>query len=114
MEREIFPEALDDYTGIWAIAFAAEGEMPDAPREAVREAALGFVEDVLSRGLMVGGFARGRRFEPLDLDTKETLGRVRREWDALGERRPDVGEGIWFDLTEKGEKHARKLSESSA
>ncbi len=109
MEREIFPEALDDYTGIWAIAFAAEGEMPDASEEEIRGVALGFVEDVLSRGLMTGGFARGRRFESLGLDASETMERVRREWEDLGGRRPDVGEGIWFDLTPEGRDYARRL-----
>jgi hypothetical protein len=104
-------EGLDDYTGIWALAFAVEEEMPGSSPEEIREAALEIVEDLLSRGLVVGGFPRGHDFEPLGLGTGETLARVRRDWDALGERRsPDVGEGIWFDLTDAGEEYARKLN----
>lgn len=80
---------------------------------AVRAASLEVVEDVLEEGLMRPGFAtRGGGFEVLRKTHCETLERVEREWDELG-RAPDVGEGIWFDLTEKGEERARKLKESA-
>ncbi|CAN5677503.1 MAG: hypothetical protein M3494_17885 [Actinomycetota bacterium] len=113
-KADVLMEGLDDSIGIWEIAAVVRGELPRPDDRAVRAASLEIVEDVLEEGLMRSGFpAREGAFEVLRKTHRETLERVEREWDELY-RAPDVGEGIWFDLTEKGEEYARKLEESSA
>lgn len=107
-------EGLDDSIGIWEIAAVVRGELPRPDDRAVRAASLEIVEDVLEEELMRPGFpTREGAFEVLRKTHRETLDRVEREWDEL-RRDPDVGEGMWFDLTEKGEEYARKLEERSA
>lgn len=112
-KADILIEGLDDSIGIWEIAAVVRGELPRPDDRAVRAASLEIVEDVLEEGLMRPGFpTREGAFEALQKTPRETLERVEREWDEL-RRDPDVGEGIWFDLTEKGEEYARMLEESS-
>ncbi|MBA2693271.1 MAG: hypothetical protein H0U65_12400 [Rubrobacter sp.] len=112
-KAEILIEGLDDSIGIWEIAAVVRGEIPRPDGSEVRAASLEIVRDVLEEGLMRPGFpTREGSFEVLRKTPGETMERVEREWDELG-RDPDVGEGIWFDLTEKGEKYAKTLSQNS-
>jgi hypothetical protein len=108
---EILLEGLDDYIGIWEIAFVMDESLPGTEKSEVRAASLDFVKEVLESGLMEPGYPRDGRFRALDGSSSEILARVRHEWDDLSGDLPDVGEGMWFNLTEEGRVYAHRLDE---
>jgi hypothetical protein len=61
-------------------------------------------------GLVQAGFPTpdGRGFEPWSLGPNAGIDRINSEWNALG-REPKIGEVVWFNTTQKGEKEAERL-----
>ena len=47
-------------------------------------------------------------FAEWKISSKEIVEKIKNHWDGLG-RKPNMGDNIWFDLTEKGEEKARLL-----
>lgn len=113
-EREILLEGLDDYVGIWEILSVVSRELSGSANGegSLRRAVMEVVSDVLGGGLMRAGFPRDGGFEALDCRAGETVEWIEHEWDEL-DREPDVGDIIWFKLTDKGETRAKGLPESA-
>lgn len=113
-EKEILLEGLEDHLGLWEFVAAITREIPSSDESAVKRGVITMAEDLLERGLMLAGF-------PDELGSFDAVGegatgiasRIDREWDELG-RPPDIGEIIWFDLTEDGERYARELDRKHA
>jgi hypothetical protein len=109
-EREVLLRGLDDYVGLWEVFSVTRRELPETDGSSIRRAVMEVVSNLLEKGLMRAGFpTRGGGFDPSDETPEETLTRIEHEWDRLG-REPDVGDIVWFDLTEEGEARARDLA----
>lgn len=108
-EEMILLEGLEDHIGLWEFVAAITREIPSGDETAVKRGVITMAEDLLERGLMVAGFPDERGdFDAVGEDATGVASRIDREWDELG-RPPDIGEVIWFDLTEDGESYAREL-----
>lgn len=106
--REVLLEGLDDYLGLWEFVASVRDNGTVSPRT-VREEVLTLVRKLLEEGLVEAGFpTREGGFAPEDAEAPELLERISGEWDELN-REPDIGDIVWFKLTDKGRRHARKL-----
>lgn len=113
-EKEILLEGLEDHIGLWEFVVAITREIPSGDEPAVKRGVITMAEDLLERGLMVAGFPDERgNFDAVGEDATGIASRIDREWEELG-RPPDIGEIVWFDLTESGERYARELDKSQA
>lgn len=111
-EEEILLEGLEDDIGLWEFVAAITDEIPSGDEPAIKRGVITMAEDLLERGLMVAGFPDRRGgFGVAGEDSSGIASRIDREWDELG-RPPDIGEVIWFNLTEQGERYARELARS--
>ncbi len=112
LERYLAFRAREGETGLWVFNDVVAEELElDAGDETVRETTLKIVSDLLEAGLIRPGFpTRDGRFESWALSADEALRRIAREWDALGEREPSIGDIVWFEATEKGEEYVADYS----
>lgn len=111
-EEGILLEALEDHIGLWEFTAFVRRSLSTDNEVAIRSTVLALATELLERGVMVTGFPTTEGdFEPEDSELGETVERIEREWRELG-RMPDVGEIIWFDLTESGEHYARNVARS--
>lgn len=105
LEKSLLREAAEDHRGLWIFPWSLREEFGIEDHEERRRITLRMVSDLLGAGLLRAGFPKGRLdFEPWTLSADEAVKRIEREWDALG-REPDIGEIVWFDITEKGREH---------
>jgi hypothetical protein len=79
-------------------------------KEAVRDTTLRVIRNLLEAELVRPGFPnRKGDFEPWPLNPEQALDEISREWDDL-DREPRLGDIVWFDVTEKGEKYVADYS----
>lgn len=110
LERRILEELADDYLGMWEVVGLVRDGLGSATGDAssVRESTMALLETMLMHGLVRPGLARGEgTFDPWDSGPGPALMEIERRWDELG-REPVLGEIAWFDLTDYGEKVARR------
>lgn len=68
------------------------------------------IRNLLEAELVRPGFPnRKGDFEPWPLNPEQALDETSREWDDL-DREPRLGDIVWFDVTEKGEKYVADYS----
>jgi hypothetical protein len=114
LKRELLEEAAEDYVGLWAALWPLREELGIEDEAVRRKIALRVLSDLLEADLIRAGVPKGRvRFDAWDLPAEKVLERIEREWDELG-REPDIGEVVWFDITERGERHVRDYSPSDS
>jgi hypothetical protein len=84
-------------------------------RDRIRELSLQMIRHVVEQGLMelgdvdvAGEWESKEGFRKWNLATQEGLGRVEREWNALG-RNPNLWEVCWLRNTEKGNQFGERL-----
>lgn len=105
LKEELLREAVEDHRGLWILPWELREVLGIEDPEERRRMTLRMVSDLLGAGLIRAGFPRDRLgFEPWTLTAEEAVARIDREWRALG-REPDIGEIVWFDITEKGREH---------
>lgn len=111
-EEGIILEGLEDYIGLWEFTAFVRRSLSTDNEVAIRSTVLALANELLERGVMVTGFPTPEGgFEPEESEPGEIVERIEREWRELG-RMPDLGEIIWFDLTEYGERYARELAKN--
>lgn len=111
-EKEILLEGLDDYLGLWEFVASIRDESNTDDAGEIRRRVLALVRGMLDEGLARAGFpTRDGHFDVVEMNTEDTVARISREWDELG-REPDVGDIIWFRLTDEGIRLARDIEES--
>jgi hypothetical protein len=109
MWREVLLEGLEDWHGLWWICGYFE-HLP-GPMER-RRRTLEFVRELLDSGLFEAGFpTRDGCFEAWVLTPPEAVVKIDAEWTALGTD-PSLGDVVWFNLTEAGEREAKRIKES--
>lgn len=102
LQQELLYECGLDQTGLWEFVWMTAEELDLDDPDEVRAAVLESTSGLLKAGYIRAGVPKGRvDFDPWNLSPEEAIERIEREWDALG-REPDIGEIVWFDITEKG------------
>jgi len=107
--RDVLVEGLSDWHGLWWIW----GQFDRIANRAIRRrATLAFIGYLLERGFLEAGCPRrDGGFDRWALSPADTLTRIETEWDALG-RDPNIGDIVWFELTDIGTNEAEKLASS--
>lgn len=101
LERLTLVRCADDHTGLWEIIRDVRSSLPDATAGEIQTKTLEILESLLQQGLIQAGFSLGRKFDPWLFSVRDTLDRIRTEWDAHG-RDPSLGEVAWFSITPNG------------
>lgn len=105
MKKYLVFFAHEDYADLSLFALDVEEELSLDDPDEVREETLGIVSDLLEAGLIRPGFpTRDGGFEPWALSAEAALARIVRGWNEL-DHEPTLGDIVWFEATEKGEKY---------
>jgi hypothetical protein len=107
-KRDILIIAHEDAIGLWHVIDIVHDAFPGASHHDIQEVTLRIIRNLLDQGLVQAGFPDGRRFDAWKQSSAETVTRIKAEWDAIG-REPRLGEIVWFNTTEKGDREADKL-----
>ena len=78
------------------------------PAEA-RDAALGAIDEALRRGLVVAGDVTAEGFRPWSATPEDSSARIREEWLALPDPKPEPDTICWLDVTPAGEEMAQQV-----
>ena len=97
--RSIRNELADDYIGLWTIVREVQQTATD-PNE-VTELTISLVRELLKDPLVVAGDFVGGKFVRSSESSNELVTRIEAQWKALG-RSPDIGEIVWFSLSNSG------------
>jgi hypothetical protein len=98
----VLDHCADEYTGLWLAV--AELRMASGGAIDFRRI-LDILYGLLSSGLLQAGIPTlDGGFEPWLLAPEEVLARIEDEWTLLG-RDPDIGEIVWFTMSEKAVPH---------
>ena len=100
-EFSVLCESHYDHGGIWEAVILAR----EKKRTVGREEILQGIARLMQLSLLEAGYPTpdGRGFEPWDGSIFSIIGRIRREWKALG-RDPYLGEIVWFNATPAGDR----------
>ena len=87
-------ECREDYVGLWSVMRRIkESDLPDGAN--VMEETLSLIAPLISGGSVVVGQFEDGKFREWLMMPEEILGRIRRDWLALG-RDPDIGDIVWL------------------
>lgn len=103
-----------DYVGLWVVfSTVREGLLMENDNE-VKKASLEVIRDLLEDGLVVVGDIDWELeiLVPWTSEPKETLARIREEWDRIG-RDPDHLEICWLTTTQKGDRWVEEHMENA-
>jgi hypothetical protein len=114
VQRWILIEGLADYVGLWTVAFWVRDELGLAKenQDAVRAESLRLLEPLLLGGYIAVGDSPYRsvtRFDVWDLDPKDAIERIEREWRRLG-KEPGMNDICWFTNLAPGDDLAKNLA----
>jgi hypothetical protein len=111
LEDYLVFRSREDYAGLWVfVRTVAEELVLDEGSEAVRDTTLRVIRNLLEAELVRPCSLNHKGdFEPWPLNPEQALDEISREWDDL-DREPRLGDIVWFDVTEKGEKYVADYS----
>lgn len=114
LERELLEECAEDHLGLWSVIWPLREEFGIEGEDERRGITLRMLTDLLGAGLIHAGIPDGRtRFNAWNLSATESLKRIEREWNEL-DREPDIGDIVWFDITENGKAHLARSNGETA
>jgi hypothetical protein len=101
LKHSIVTECEEDHVGLWSVVRDVEEHLSGQDETAVREYTLNLLHDLLLANEIEAGFptADGRGFRSLGVSPEKVLDRIRKEWPV--DRRPTIGEVIWFSKAQK-------------
>ncbi len=106
--QELVDEGLDDYVGLWEVAWILRRRKPSYTDDEIHEAALEILGPLLRKGLMKPGALQEKGgFRAWKLTAEESLARIDQEWRELGQD-PNIGQVCWFSNTASGDVAAGK------
>jgi hypothetical protein len=93
MQRDFLLFCQDDYTGVDFALSCVEGAYPSIEKQEARALTLKLIRELLDAGYIQAGDlpGGGERWKPLSLSVGETLDRIEKEWDKLGNERDHLG-----------------------
>ena len=106
MQRDFLLFCQDDYTGVDFALSCVEGAYPSIEKQEARALTLKLIRELLDAGYIQAGDlpGGGERWKPLSLSVGETLDRIEKEWDKLGNERNHLVDIVWFLSTTEGER----------
>lgn len=101
LKRNILSECEEDHVGLWSVIRDVEDFVPVKDETAIRNHVLNLLRELLVAGEIHAGFPTpdGGGFQPLQIAPDEVLARIEAEWPV--DRRPTIGEGLWFTAKDK-------------
>lgn len=103
IRMEILAEGLDDYVGLWEVAWMLRRSMSEATSAEIRESALAVLRPLLTARLIEpGALEEGGGFRAWGCSAQEALARISREWSTLSHD-PNIGQICWFSNTTAGD-----------
>ncbi len=109
--EQLLRSGLDDWVDASEVAWIAQEAGGAVTKAEILGLSLEAVSEVLDRGWMRIGILTHDGFREWPISRSDALERVRREWDALSAKTPDLGEIFWLANTEEGDRVAEKLDE---
>src|SRR3989338_6922742 len=113
LRMKFFISFSDDWVALWELIRMVKEIYGFEAQNEIQTFVLKFIYNLLSDKLICVGFPKkGGNFDSWKGDSMELIQRIKDEWDALG-KEPNIGDVVWFDLTEKGEaklKHLQSLN----
>lgn len=101
LKRSILTECEDDHVGLWSVIRDVEDFFPNLDELAIRDRVLTLLDELLHAHEIKAGFPSpdGRRFLALGLKPEKVVAKIKEEWPL--DRRPTIGEGVWFTRAKK-------------
>ena len=113
LKKEFFTSFLDDWIGLWELIYMVKNIIELTEQKEVKKFLLEFVLDLLKENLILAGFPHtDGSFQKWEGKPKEIVMRIKQDWENL-DKEVNVGDVIWFDITEKGEALLNKLQNMS-
>lgn len=103
LDRRILASCVDRCVALSSVLSQIAEESKDSPPASLRAKALGVLGGLLDEGLIRAGRPTpdGKAFVSWSLEAKDSLERIKREWEATG--RPAVtSDFVWFAATKQG------------
>ena len=102
LKIDLLLEGHEDYVGLWYF-LEIVAENLNLKKEKLKKKTLEIILCFLKEGYMEAGLLYGKGyFRKKDGNSEEIIVYIEKEWNAL-DREPNIGDVIWFNLTEKGE-----------
>lgn len=107
IKNRILVEAVDDYIGLWSIIREIRDCNKNLDLLSIRNQTISFLNEMLDNQLMqAGNFNAESEFKTWNFSSTEIINKIEKEWDKLGYE-PNIGDIVWFEITEKGENEVR-------
>jgi hypothetical protein len=101
LKRSILSECDEDHVGLWSVIRDVEEFFPKKDQAAIRDQTLRLLHELLAAHEIKAGFpTEAGKFRSLRLGPEKVMARIEAEWPA--DRRPTIGEGLWFTRARKG------------
>lgn len=109
LDRRILTLCAESHIGLSSMIGHIAGASRDGTPAELQSKTLAVVDQLLKEGLIRAGRPTpdGKAFVAWDLAAKESMERIKREWDTLG-RAPAPGDITWFAATKEGVRAAGK------
>lgn len=100
LKSSILKECEEDHVGLWSVIREVEEFFPKKNPSFVRQQTLGLLRDLLAAHEITAGFpTEAGKFRSLRLTPERVIARIEDEWPT--DRRPTIGEGLWFTRARK-------------
>jgi hypothetical protein len=107
-------ECRDDSVGLWELISMTQEILNLVDEQQIEDFILNFVFELLNDNFIMAGFPqRDGTFKAWSSTPKESVQRIKKDWDAL-DHEPNIGDVIWFYITETGEKELAKLQQEKS
>ncbi len=107
IQREILVEGLDDYVGLWEVAWILRRNGQHSSPQEIRERSLEALGPLLHAGyIKPGKLEADGGFLEWQLGPVESLKRIDSEWIELGHD-PNICQICWFSNTTEGDETAQ-------
>jgi hypothetical protein len=100
LKQSILTECEEDHVGLWSVIRDVEESFPHLDQAAVRDKVLSLLHELLLADEITAGYpAPDGHFCALGLAPEKVVAQIEAEWPP--DRRPTIGEGLWFTSATK-------------
>ena len=106
LKKYLLARARASESGLWVFNDVVAEELGLDRYNDARPTTMRIISELLGEGLLRVGFPkRDGSFEAWTQDAEGIIERIGREWDALGDEEPNIGDVAWFVATEKADEY---------